>query len=82
MPKTKQRKTKKKQIADRELRYRLIAILILFILLIAALKTGAVGIFLDNIFGKFLQKFILKGGFSYENERCYFFWKMSKEVII
>ena len=57
MPKTKQRKTKKKQIADRELRYRLIAILILFILLIAALKTGAVGIFLDNIFGYILGVF-------------------------
>ena len=57
MPKTKQRKTKKKQIAVRELRYRLIAILILFILLIAALKTGAVGIFLDNIFGYILGVF-------------------------
>ena len=57
MPKTKQRKSKKKQVADRELRYRLTAILILFIFVIAALKTGAVGIFIDNIFGYILGVF-------------------------
>lgn len=62
MAKTKTRKSKKKQQADTELRYRLVAVAALFIFVIAALKTGAVGVFIDGIFGYLVGVF---AGFIY-----------------
>ena len=51
MPKTKTRKSKKKMNMDKELSSRLIAVVLLFIFVIAALKAGAAGLFFDRIFG-------------------------------
>lgn len=51
MPKTKTRKSKKKMNMDQELKSRLIAVVLLFIFVISALKTGAAGLFFDRIFG-------------------------------
>ena len=57
MAKTKKRKTKKQQHLDKDVQSRLIAVVTLFIFVIAALKAGAAGNFIDGIFSYLLGVF-------------------------